>query len=190
MRSEIYLTITALAVGGLWFVWDLGFKKLFLDWFRERLFELRFRLFEMGESGELPFESDTYRSIEMLLCGLLRYGHRLTFMTFVLGAIEQEHAKKSKDYVDYAQQIELKVSRTPAPTQEKLRLLLGEVHKMVTVYVSISSLLFMASAIVFYVLRAFNFCRNLTKREVSSVLESEAYRAESSRNGFGKMAAA
>jgi hypothetical protein len=190
MSSQIYLTITVLAVSGIWFVWDLGIKKLLLDVFRERLFELRFRLFEMGESGELPFDSDAYRSIETLLCGLLRFGHRLTFMRFILSALEQERAKKSKDYVDYAQQIELKVSRTPAATQDKLQLLLSDVHKTVTVYVSISSLLFMAGVVVISILRAFNFCRDLTKRKVSSVLESEAYRAESSRSGFGNIAVA
>jgi hypothetical protein len=81
-------------------------------------------------------------------------------------------------------------SGIPEATQEKLQLLLSDVHKMVTFYVSISSLLFMASAVVISILRAFNFCRDLTKRRVSSVLESEAYRAESSRSEFGNMAVA
>jgi hypothetical protein len=182
MRSEAYLTITIMAVAGLWFVWDLGIKKLFLDDFRERLFDLRFKLFEMGEADELPFDSEAYRAVETILCGLLRFGHRLTFMGFVFSALEEIKSKKTNEYVDYQKQIELKISRTSPATQERLWAILSELHKTVTVYIARSSLLFMASALVFAFLRTLNLFRNIGKREISAVLEREAYRAESRRH--------
>ena len=53
IRSEIYFTIITFAIGGLWYLWDQGLKKLFLDAFRERLFELRFQLFSLAMSEDL-----------------------------------------------------------------------------------------------------------------------------------------
>lgn len=190
MHSEVYFTITLAALYSIWLVWDLGIRKLLLDSFRERLFVLRFRLFEMGESGELPFESEAYRAIETLLCGLLRYGHRLTFVGLIVSARNQEHAKRNREHVDYTQQIDLKIARTDPAAQVKLRTLLGDIHDAVLVYVSISSLLFMIAAAILLVLRSFNLCKAYTKRKVSSVLESEVYGAEASRHRFGDMATA
>lgn len=179
MQYEVYLLSIVLSVGGMWFVWDLGLKKLFLDGFRERLFELRFQLFTMAESGELSFDDDAYRAIETLLCGLLRFGHRITFLSYMLSVMEQEKTKKSEEYVDYHKQIQLKITRTSPAVQEKLQTILSETHKMVTIYIALSSLLFMAAAVIFVVLRALNLIRKIGKSEISSVVESEAYRAES-----------
>jgi hypothetical protein len=135
-------------------------------------------LFQIAESGELPFDDQAYRSIETLLCGLLRFGHRLTFLSFFLSSREQSLARKDKDYIDYAKQIELKVMRTPAPVQKKLASILAETHKAVLIYVSVSSLLFMIAAALFAFLRAVNLTKNAGNRAISSVVESEAYRAE------------
>jgi hypothetical protein len=189
MRSEIYLTIIIMALGGLWFVWDLGLKKLFLDYFRERLFQIRFRLFEMAEAEELSFDNDAYRAIETLLCGLLRYGHRVTFMSFILSVREQNAFRKSEEYVDYSSQIELKISRTPEAVQTKLREILSDTHRAVLIYISISSLLFMVGALVLMTLKALKFTLPVSKREISYVVESEAYRAEYRRSP-AQMAAA
>jgi hypothetical protein len=181
MQNLLYLTISVLAVGGIWFVWDLGWKKVQLDSLRERLFALRFELFKMGESGELPFDSEAYRSIETLLCGLLQFSHRVTFISYVLSYRERRDAIKCNEYVDYSQQIDLKVSRTEPATQQKLRAILSEIHQAITIYMALSSLLFLASAAVLVTLRTLNLFNGYSKREISAVLESEAYRAESYR---------
>lgn len=181
MRSEIDLTIMTIAIGGLWYLWDQGLKKLFLDWFREQLFELRFELFSLAESGKLSFDDEAYRSIETLLCGLLRFAHRVTFAGFLLSVREQAQAKKSDEYIDYHKQIELKISRTPAAIQETLRRILAQTHVMVSVYMAVCSLLFMAAAVVYASLRALNLVRDWSKKEISSVVENEAYRAEAYR---------
>jgi hypothetical protein len=181
MTSEVYFTIIVMSLAGLWFVWDLGLKKLFLDSFREELFRLRFRLFELGASNEVAFDGEAYRATEALLCGLLRYGHRLTFMGFILSMKEETRRKKDREHIDYSKQIELKISRTSPTAQKELEGILSEVHRAVTIYIAVSSLFFMVAAVVLSALRAFNLVRNFGKGEISAVLESEAYRAETSR---------
>ena len=180
MRSEVDLTIFVAGISFLWFVWDLGIKKWLLDAFRERLFEIRFSLFRLGMSGEVPFDSEAYRSIETLISGLLRFAHHVTFVTFLLSSKEQEQAKKEKGYVDYAHQIELKILQTPPATQEKLRKILKDVHTVLMLYMGLSSLLFMASSVILLFREGVHAVRD-TKAHGAAVFEEEAYRQESRR---------
>src|SRR5664280_587193 len=115
------------------------------------------------------------------LCGLLQFSHRVTFMSYILSYRERIDAIKCNEYVDYSKQIDLKVSRAEPATQQELRATLGEVRQAITVYMALSSLLFLASAVVLVALRALNLYHGYSKREISAVLESEAYRAESYR---------
>lgn len=189
IRSEIYFTIITFAIGGLWYLWDQGLKKLFLDAFRERLFELRFQLFSLAMSEDLSFDDDAYRALETLICGLLRFAHRVTFAGFLLSIYDQAKARKFEEYIDYHKQIELKISRAPMSAQEKLRAILMDTHKMVSVYMAVCSLLFMAAGVAYALLRALNLIRDWSKKEISSVVENEAYRAEMFRRNRGPHAA-
>ena len=181
MRDEIYLMIIVTAIGGLWYVWDQGLKKLFLDYFRERLFELRFHLFELAEEGKLSFDDEAYRAIELLLCGLLRFAHRVTFIGFIMSVREQVKAREANEFVDYPKQVELKISRAPEGVREDLRSIMSQTNSMVSFYMAVCSLLFIAAALIYALLRALNLARDWSKKEISAVVESEAYRDETRR---------
>ena len=182
MQTPVYLLSSVVGLSTLWFVWSLGIKKLWLDRLRERLFEQRFELFRLGMSGELPFESDTYRSLEILFCGLLRFGHRITFLTYIFSTIEQKSAKQDKDYVDSSMQIALKISRLQPETQQKLTKILNDVRSELLRYMAITSLLFLGMAVVFTIAKIVGLWHPETaKEEVGRVIEREAYRAESMR---------
>lgn len=180
MQSPVFLLSAAAAVVAMWFIWSLGIRKLLLDLMRERLFEVRFELFRLGLSGELPFDSEAYRSIEMLICGLLRFGHRIMFTTYLVSLVETEKAKKEKDYVDVSQQIALKVSRLNPETQVKVLQILQRSHSAFMRYMALSSLFFLAIACVFALLRLLQLWDpDKAEAEVTRVIEREAYLAES-----------
>jgi hypothetical protein len=107
--------------------------------------------------------------------------HRVTLVSVIRTIMEQEEAKKTKEYVDYNKQIVMKISRTPEAVQEKLRSILLETHRMVTVYTAISSLLFMVAAVIFGALEALNVMNKIGKADISAAVEREAYRAECRR---------
>ena len=69
MQSPVLLLSWVIALCVLWFLWSFGIKRLLLDGFRERVFELRFDLFRLGMSGEVPFGGDTYRTLEIVING-------------------------------------------------------------------------------------------------------------------------
>jgi hypothetical protein len=182
MQNPIYLFSWVLGACALWFLWTLGIKRLFMDLFRERVFELRFQLFSLGMTNELPFDSDTYRTLETLMCGLLRFGHRITFLTFIFSRLEQNEAKKEKDYVDVSQQMALQISRLDANTQKKLREILAGVHLAIVLFMGFTSLLFLLTAAVLAVSKSLGLWRSeRAEAELSGVIEREAYRSEARR---------
>ncbi len=179
MNSVFYFTVTVLGLSAMWLVWDLGLKKLFLDGFRERLFELRFNLFAIAASGEISFDDEAYRAIETLLCGMIRFAHRMTFMGYLFSSMQQKKDKEADEFINFHQQLKLKISRAPIPVQRKLSAVMAAVSKLVIFYIGLNSLLFMATLPIILLLRSFNLLRDFTKLRVSSVLETEAYKAES-----------
>lgn len=178
MTNAVYFTAGIAALGGLCFLWDVALKGLFLDILRERIFSLRFELFEMGVSGELGFDTDTYRSMEILLSGVLRYAYRFTLFTYLFSMREQNRARKEKQFEDVAQQLSLKIARATPATQKKLHQMLEELHNALILYMAFTSLAFMASGLIYAILQALNFVK-ASKREITAVFEQEAYRTES-----------
>ncbi len=181
MHSPLYLLIWVTGVCSLWLLWNLGFRSLFLDLFRERIFGLRYSLFRLGMDGELQFDSDIYRTLETLMCGLLRFGHRLTPLTYVFSWREQERAKREKDHVDISQQIALKISRLEPEVQIKVQKLLVELRRDILLYMAFSSLWFLLIMAVMMSAKAVGLWRP-EKGKVSDVIAHEAYRAESKRS--------
>jgi len=183
MQSPLYLLSWVAGLCACWFVWNFGIKRTFLDLFRERLFALRFELFRLGMSDELPFDSDTYRTIETLLSGLLRFGHRITLSTYIFSSIEQERAKKSKDYTDVSLQIALKISRLEPKTRTKLMEILSGVRLAVVLYMGFTSLFCLTYLAALTVGRLLGLKRsNEAQERVAFVIEREAYRVESRRS--------
>jgi len=182
MQNPIYLVSAVASICGAYLVWSLGIRKLFLDLMRERLFELRFDLFRLAMSGELSFENDAYRSLETLFNGLLRFGHRISFLTWVYSSRAIARAQQEKDYVNVSSQIALKISRLNPEAQKKITRILDDVHTAVIVYMGVSSLFFLLIFSVSKLLGALGLVNFDKKKKVArEVIEREAYVSESRR---------
>jgi len=181
MQSPFNLFIFIAAVSGLWIFWDKALRSLLLDAFRERIFELRFSLFELGMKDDVNFESEVYRQLETLLSGLLRWAHNVTFLTFVISRAEQEKAKQQKDYVDVSQQIELKIRQLNPEVQDEMNRILTETRKAILLYISFTSLFFLGCSALLTTLRLVGIWHPEKADEISNVVEQEAYKAEIKR---------
>jgi hypothetical protein len=149
---------------------------------REEIFKLRFQLFHLAMDGELSFDDEAYRSLETLLSGLLRFGHRLTFLTYLLSRREAIRAQKEKDYVNVSAQIALKVSRLNPETQQKIVKILEEVHSTAIGYIAASSLSLLSLYLVLKLAEAMGLIHlEKAKSDVRGVVEREVYLAESRR---------
>src|ERR1019366_10651823 len=61
--------------GLLFFCWD----EYRLDALRDKLFSLRHRLFMAAVEGHIAFDDPTYQQLRILMNGMIRFGHKLTF---------------------------------------------------------------------------------------------------------------
>ncbi|MGH9605811.1 MAG: hypothetical protein ACRD3N_08935 [Terracidiphilus sp.] len=181
MQTPFYFLSTVAAICAAYFLWTIGIRKLRLDVLRENLFELRFQLFHLGMSGELPFDDDAYRAVEILLNGLLRFGHRISFLTYLLSQIETARAKKDKDYVDVSAQIALKIARVDPETQKKIRTILEKAHSAVIGYMALSSLFVLSLYVATKALGIFGVRLDGAKVNARDAIEREAYLAECRR---------
>lgn len=183
MQTSFYLLTWITGLCALWFIWDVAIKSLILDLFRDRLFELRFELFRLGMTGELPFDSPTYRTIETLICGLLRFGHRVTLLTVFCSKMEQDKAKTRKDFVDVGAQIALQISRLDPEVQCKLTATLEGLRRAILLYAAFTSLFFLAAFLILTIAKVFGRTQpDRAEARFSGVIESEAYRAETGRS--------
>jgi len=182
MLNPIYLSSAIAAVCGMYVVWALGIRRLLLDLMREKIFELRFELFRLGTTGEIEFEDPAYRMLETLFCGLLRFGHRITFLSFVISKFATSQAEKEKDYVNVSAQIALRVSQLRPETQAKILEMLKGIQSILMIYIGCSSLLFLSIFSVYKMLEILGI-KHLgeTKERVVDAIEREAYIAESRR---------
>lgn len=173
----LFTWITAACVAGG--IWSFGIKLLMLDWLRERLFELRFKLFEMGMEDEIPFDDPAYRSFELLFCGLLRFAHRITFLSYLFSARQRFRASKEKDYVDVAQQIALRVSRLNPATQAKFNEIAQQARYALMYYMVFSSFpLFLVIAALVLAKRIGLIKLDDAKEKIIVPIEQEAYQCE------------
>lgn len=183
MNSPIYLVIwiTAACIAGL--IWSLGIKRLFLDMLRERLFELRFQLYGLAMAGELEHDDPAYRNFEMLLCGLVRFAHRITFLTYIFSIRQQHQAMKDDDYVDVAKQIALTVSRLAPGTQDKMNGIAQDARTALILYMVFTSLPLFTIVMTFVCARRLGLIsKGNTKEHFTLPIEQEAYRFESRRH--------
>jgi hypothetical protein len=182
MESAIYLLSGTAALCGIYLVWSLAIRSLLLDITRERLFEQRSALFQLAARGEIDFEDEAYRSLEILYCGLLRFAHRVTFLTFMISSIANRLAEKDKDYVDVSAQLALKVSRLRPETQAKITSILAETRSTMIAYVGLSSIFFITLAVSYLILKVLGIkVLEEAKDNVVVTLEREAYIAEARR---------
>jgi hypothetical protein len=183
MNSPIYLLVWMTALCAVGLIWSWGIKRLALDMLRERLFKLRFQLYAMGMSGELAYNDSAYRNFEVLLCGLVRFAHRITFSTYLFSHRQQQEAAKDKDYVDVGKLLALSMSRLAPDTQRKLTEISESARSALVLYMVLSSLPLFAMVITVGIAGWLGVISSVnTKEQLSTPIEQEAYRSETRRH--------
>ena len=82
MINQIYLLISILL---LWIFWNFIWKRYSLDKFRTELFIIRRKLFYLAMDNEgLSFEDELYNLFENLICGTIRFAHRINIWESIL----------------------------------------------------------------------------------------------------------
>ena len=179
MQNTIDLLTWVIGMGAIWLIWSKGMKPLLLDALRESLFEARFQLFQLGMDGELAFDDPAYRSVEIVINALIRYGHRITFLSYVVSKREQERDETGRGYLDLSETIAAAAIRSNPKVGSDLGSILLRVRQATFRYMALTSPILLLGIPFVAAAKLLGLGRDeKVKAEVGSVIEREAYRVE------------
>jgi len=116
MNPLIYERIIGLVgLAGIWFLWYYFLKPQRVDSFREELFALRERLFDLAADGVVSFDHPAYAQLRLLINGMIRFAHRITFPMMVVAATQGRYAPRS-EYEDW----QASVQKLPEESRKRL----------------------------------------------------------------------
>ena len=113
MEHAVVALTTTVGVAFLFVIYFL-WRRLRLDIFRDHLFRLRERWFDLAldPDSTLQFDNPLYRSVEQSLCGMLQFAHRVSFAFVVLVRIGERIQNIETD-VEPIERIAKNVKRIP-----------------------------------------------------------------------------
>ncbi len=84
-------------------LWVLAFafwRNYRIDATRDRLFELRDRMFDFAADGHVPFDSPAYARLRVIMNSVIRFTHRITFarLLFILATHKLVTLEYERDY--------------------------------------------------------------------------------------------
>ncbi len=141
--ETVYFFSSVCALIGMYFLWFFGFRNLYLDRFRDDLFTVRHDLFAIADSGAISFDNVAYRQLELLINALIRYGHRVSFSTYLLANPQMEH-EKGLNYRAFHNQFLSQVNQLNPEVQDQIRGLWSRINMVVAQHMRRSSLVFKA----------------------------------------------
>ena len=72
-------------------------QSVLTDWYRERLYDVRWSMFKDADTGALSFNDDAYRMLERHINGMIRFAHRVDFWEAVAARkVYQQHSLKPR----------------------------------------------------------------------------------------------
>ena len=149
MTSEIaYKAIwTILGLAVIWWMFVCLWQRFCLDRLRENLFELRDRLFDLGDEGKVKFENRAYTHLRTLINNSIRHGHTHSFLgtLFLLVSLwKNRYFNKTSNDLENGWKASLAVQ--DPEVAEQLKELKLEYHKIIlTHYMSTSALFWVVS---------------------------------------------
>lgn len=193
--SVVNVLTLCLSLLGLVYLFFWRFSKLWIDEFRQNIFEIRDELFDFAADGGISFDHPAYYTLRSMLNGYVRFSHRISALYFVsivfytiwrnrevmphLFADTWTHAESG---LDAATKEYLKSLRDRAGAKLFHFLFFSSYLKKFVFFVSIIGPLTLLS--VRYAkkkkdteLTAYRYCRSKSRkiRESVEVLDSEAY---------------
>jgi hypothetical protein len=82
-NAAFELLIASLGAGLCWTLWFYFVKEYRVEAFRERLFSIRDELFLFAADGNVAFDNPAYTDLRDLINGMLRFAHRISFLTLL-----------------------------------------------------------------------------------------------------------
>jgi hypothetical protein len=77
--NSVWAIESCIGLAVLWFMTVYLWRPYRVDLLREQLFLIRHELFEYMAARQVPFDSEPYVRLRLMLNGMIRYAHKITF---------------------------------------------------------------------------------------------------------------
>jgi hypothetical protein len=84
--------MSLLGLIALWAFWYYLWRPQRVDAFRQKLFALRTELFDLGANQVVPFDDDAYTQLRLMINGMIRFAHQVSFPTLLVVMAQSKHA--------------------------------------------------------------------------------------------------
>ena len=116
----------------LWVLFFWLYRDYRLDLFRQRMFSLRDDLFDLADSGELPFNSKAYGMLRSVINGNIQFGHQLGFLELVFFCVAERRPKNNYSSASRFEEVWERACKDLSPeTVKKLQHLRTRMHVLV-----------------------------------------------------------
>jgi len=161
---------TSVSLMALWVFFFWLYRDYRRDLFRQRLFQLRDELFDLGRSGGIDFNDPAYGILRSVINGTIRFGHRLGFLDVVMFSALTRTGDLRRRATSFEERWSSAVSKLDPAVQKVLRLARGKLHYIVLdqiVFTSSVLMLTFVPALAWSILRRVH---GLVARSVRAVL--------------------
>lgn len=87
LSTSINAVVTSIALLGIVYLMLWRSRALAVDWFRDKMFELRDELFDFASDGGISFDHPAYGVLRTTMNGFIRFCHRLSLLQIIVLAL-------------------------------------------------------------------------------------------------------
>lgn len=181
-----------LSAATLWYLFFCIYKDHSVEIFRQKMFELRDRLFDEAADGLVGFNHPSYIVLRSTMNGFLRYGHRVTlFEVLVQNYLVRSALRRDAGVMSFSEAWALSTKNLPKEVKEKLEPYRARMTELLLVQAFLSTPFFLLFLVVgFFVMRLpsslYGLIRKTAFRWANSMMGESLDRIESTAMAYGK----
>lgn len=145
-NNEFNAIFSILSILGLLYLIFWRYKTYRIDVFRQDIFELRDKLFDYAQSGNIDYNHPSYGTLRSLMNGFIRFGHQISFCQLITISIIMKN--KFSDTDSFSKRWNTATSDLDVQTKGYLDKLLLEVHSSIIKHLILTSPFMLATIIL------------------------------------------
>lgn len=147
---ELIMLSSLISLLGIWILYFWLYLDYRVDSFRDELFALRDKLFDIAKNGEIDFNNPAYGMLRSYINSTIKYGHRFSFMQLIASTYFTRNDDVKKEYIKmYNEKWYKSLDKLDQETKRKLLIIRNEVQ------INIVIQLILTSPVLFFTLISF-----------------------------------
>jgi len=137
--NDIILVLFTVVIILVWWLFFVAKQNYCLDLTRQKLFNIRDKLFDAAANREIPFDEPAYGMTRTTLNGMIRFTHQVNIPFLAVIFLTHKYVYKGRRSTDYRQQFDAAMKHLPIKQKQLLLKALADAHLTIINYVMSTS---------------------------------------------------